>query len=125
MNSEDKNIVGFLELHIIKLLNLDLEPGEIKLYSGGIKHIKKRRLDCYNNYKDKIPEIIKTPDYVGSHPKYRNSVDFIKRIDDNILVVIGQNYAKNLCVITMYDITDSKITSMLKCGRIKKIENNT
>jgi hypothetical protein len=125
MNSSDENVVGFLELHIIKLLNLELEPGEIRLLHGGIKHIKDRRLDCYNKYKDKIPEIIKNPDYIGTHPKYLNSVEFIKKVGDNILVVIGQNYTKNLCVITMYDVTDSKIVTMLKYGRIKKLNMGT
>ena len=122
MNPEGKNIVGFLEQYIIELLDLELKPGEIKLLHGGIKHIKKRRLDCYNNYKDKIPEIIKIPDYVGTHPKYLNSVEFIKNIDENILVAIRLDDIEGLCVATMYDVTDSKIVVMLKYGRIKKID---
>ena len=121
MNSEGKNIVSFLEQYIIELLDLELKPGEIKLLYGGIRHIKKRRWACYYNYKDKIPEIIKTPDYVGTHPKYFNSVEYIKKVGDNILVAIRLDDINGLCVVTMYDVTDSKITTMLKHGRIKKL----
>ncbi len=122
MNSNRKNIVGYLKSDIIKLLNLEISPGEIKLFYGGIKHIKNRRLDCFKNYKDKIPEIIRTPDYVGTHPKYLNSVEYIKKMNTNILVAVRSDEFRGLYVATMYDITDSKIIKMLKYGRIKKAD---
>ena len=48
--------------------------------------------------------------------------EFIKKIDENILVAIRLDDIEGLCVATMYDVTDSKIVIMLKYGRIKKID---
>ena len=47
--------VGYLEKSIIDLINVELNPGEIKHLPGGIKHIKKKRPDCEKEYV--LPEI--------------------------------------------------------------------
>jgi len=57
--------VEYLKKSIIDLLGVKLKPGEIKLLPGGIKHIRKKRKKCFNNYFNKIPNIIKNPDYIG------------------------------------------------------------
>jgi hypothetical protein len=121
-NSSNKNIVGFLKQEIIDLLSIELKAGDIRLFPGSVKHIKKRRLNCYKRHKNKIPEIINTPDYVGTSPKYPNSVKFIKKYNDNILVAIRLENLKGLCVVTMYDVTESKIVNMLKHNRIKELK---
>lgn len=115
-----KTTVGFLTQKIILLLDLKLEPGDIKLLPGDVQHIKEKRLDCFNNHKDKIPKIIEDPDYVGTNPKYPNSVEYVKKFEYYILVAVILRRKKDLCVITMFDVTDSKINTMLKYGRIKR-----
>jgi hypothetical protein len=110
--------VGYLKQEIIDLLGVKLNPGEIKLLPGGVKHIRKRRKELLNGYMSKIPKIIKEPNYVGTNPKYQNSVEFIK----NILVAVRLNDCGNLCVATMFDVTESKVTKMLEYGRIFKIK---
>ena len=113
--------VGYLERKIIDILDIDLKPGEIKLLPGGIKHICRKRLDCFNKYFSRIPEIIKSPDYVGVNPKYQNSIEYIKEFTDNILVAIRLQDSGSFSVVTMFYVTDSKISSMLRYGRIKKL----
>ena len=114
--------VGYLKKEIIDLLKINLKPGEIKLLSGGIKHIRKRRTNCFNSYINKIPDIIKSPDYIGTNPKYLKSVEYIKKIDKNILVAVRLSPYGCLSVATMYEITESKILSMLSYGRIIKMK---
>jgi hypothetical protein len=115
-------IVGFLKQEIIDLLGLELVCGDIKIYPGDINHIIERRQDCYNINKDRIPEILEYPDYVGEHPKYENSVEFIKQYEENILVAVRLENPRGLCVVTMYDVTYSKILSMLRYGRIIRVQ---
>ena len=114
--------VGYLKKEIIDLLKINLKPGEIKLLSGGIKHIRKRRTNCFNSYINKIPDIIKSPDYIGTNPKYLKSVEYIKKIDKNILVAVRLSTYGGLSVATMYEITESKILSMLSYDRIIKMK---
>ena len=117
--------VGYLKKEIIDLLKINLKPGEIKLLSGGIKHIRKRRTNCFNSYINKIPDIIKSPDYIGTNPKYLKSVEYIKKIDKNILVAVRLSHyggLRGLSVATMYEITESKILSMLSYDRIIKMK---
>jgi hypothetical protein len=123
LNSNNKNLVGYLKQEIIDLLKIELKAGDVRLFSGSMKHIRNRRVNCYKRYKNKIPEIIRTPDYVGTSPKYPNSMEFIKKYDANILVAIRLENLKGLCVVTMYDVTESKIANMLKHNRIKKLKN--
>ena len=114
--------VGYLEKSIIDLLSVELNPGEIKLLPGGIKHIRKKRPDCFDKYLGKISSIISKPDYIGSNPKYLNSIEYIKKIEENILVAVRLDNKKCiLCVATMYQVTDSKINRMLKKNRIIKL----
>lgn len=114
--------VGYLKKNIINLLNIELNPGEIKLLPGGIKHIRGKRPGCFDKYLSKISSIISKPDYIGSNPKYPNSVEYIKKIEENVLVAIRLNNKKSiLCVATMYPITDSKIKRMVIKNRIIKL----
>ena len=118
MNSSLVLRVGYLKKDLINLLKLDLKPGEIVLLPGGIKHIRRKRKQIYLGYITKIPEIIDKPDYIGKNPKYSNSVEFIKKINKNVLVAIRPNNKGILNVATMFEVTDSKISRMLKYSRI-------
>ena len=114
--------VGYLEKSIIDLINVELNPGEIKHLPGGIKHIKKKRPDCFDKYLSEIPSIISKPDYIGSNPKYPNSIEYIKKIEENVLVAVRLNSKKSiLCITTMYPVTNSKIKRMVSKNRIIKL----
>ena len=114
--------VGYLKKNIIDLINVELNPGEIKLLPGGIKHIKKKRPDCFNKYLSEIPSIISKPDYIDSNPKYPNSIEYIKKIEENVLIAVRLDSKKSiLCIATMYPVTNSKIKRMVSKNRIIKL----
>jgi len=114
--------VGYLEKSIIDLIKVKLSPGEIKLFSGGIKHIRKKRPDFFDKYLSEIPSIISRPDYIGSNPKYPNSIEYIKKIEENVLVAVRLDNKKSvLSIATMYPITESKIKRMVIKNRIIKL----
>ncbi len=113
--------VGLLKQEVINILKVNLSPAGIFLLMGGIKHIRNKRYRCFRNYLNEIPEIIKNPEYVGTNPKYPNSVEFLKNIrGKNVLVAINTSPQKILKVSTMYTVTSSKLTNMLEHKRIKK-----
>lgn len=67
---------------------------------------------------ERIPEIIAHPDYIGRHPNGR-SLEYIKRIDGNVLVAV--RLCDKLNVRTMFVIKDSKLKNYLNAGRAKKM----
>lgn len=71
---------------------------------------------------DNIPDIIKSPDYVGINPNESdNTIELIKVFDKNILVGIKLNVEENyLYVSTMYDIQEAKLIRRLYSGRLVK-----
>ncbi len=115
--------VGLLKQKVIDILSVNLLPAEIFLLWGGIKHIKNKRLICFKNHLNDIPEIIKNPEYIGTNPKYPDSVEFLKEMGGvNILVAVSQNLQGILQIATMYDVTSSKLATMIEHNRMKKLK---
>ncbi len=90
------------------------------MWSERFEHIEKHK----NNFENEemfdmcvemIPEIIKNPDVIGVREK-DNSIQFIKEIENNILVAIRLNTKGNLSFRTMYPITDSQKENYIKKG---------
>ena len=81
----------------------------------------KRHKKEFDNYLDKIPEIIESPTYVGVHPS-RGGIEFIKEYDENILVAVQASNRDILFVRSMYMITEDKINKYLKNGTIKNMQ---
>ena len=63
-----------------------------------------------------IPEIIKSPDYIGVKNKDL-SIQFIKRYEDNILIAVRMDSKGRLSFRTMYTITESQLSDYLKKDR--------
>lgn len=116
-----KNKVGILTDEVIDLLDLDrslLEDLTIYLNSDRKKHMRKHQdeFDDFEKVYDSIGDIIQNADYVGKHPKGK-SVEYIKKIDGNVLVAVRID--KKLTVRTMYTIKDTKLKNYIKSGRTK------
>jgi hypothetical protein len=114
--------VGYLKKSIIDKLKINLNPGEIYLLQGGLKHIERKRKNFFQEYINLLPDVIKNPDYIGTNPKYKNSVEFIKKVKKNVLVAIRSNEFGTLSVVTMFEVTNAKINRMLKHNRIFNIK---
>ena len=114
-------IVGHLTPKVIKTFDLDYKPGEeITLSAQRKKHMEKHRQEFsdFDATYERIPEIIAHPDYIGRHPNGQ-SLEYIKRIDGNVLVVV--RLCDKLNVRTMFVVKDSKLKNYLKAGRAKKM----
>ena len=113
--------VFYQELNDIAQSNLPLQT--IYRSKGLPLHlIKKQHFNCLK-YIDDIPEIIKSPDYIGINPNEDgDTIEIIKVFDKNILVGIKFNTDENYIYIsTMYNLQESKLARRLHSGRIKKV----
>lgn len=116
-----KTKVGILNYDYLKFFNIQVSDKNIYAHPGTFKHIKKRHPDI-DNAEYKIKTILANPDYIGTNPKEPNSVEYIKKIDDTFLVAVKFNKKENyLVVATLYNITEAKVTSRIKTGRIIKV----
>ena len=114
-------IVGSLSENIINLFNLSYEKdSKILLTKDRKKHMLKHKNEFSDFEKtySRIDEIIQNPEFVGMHPS-GESIEFIKRLDETVLVAVRLN--KNLNVKTMYVISETKLNNYVKSGRTKKI----
>lgn len=118
---EDKLFeVGKYKARYNELLSLDLPCTEILQSEGLIKHIEKRHPDCVQ-YIEKIPEILESPDYIGTNSKEPDSIEIVKQLDKNILVAIKLDKKdEHLYVASLYDINNGKVERRINSGRIKK-----
>lgn len=90
---------------------------DIVMWDNRIEHIAKHRMNFRNIYDfdvyvEKIPEIVNDPDYIGIRDK-DNSLQFIKKYDDNILVAVRINTNGKLSFRTLYPVTDSQINNYI------------
>ncbi|HBG4825566.1 TPA: hypothetical protein KQF10_000110 [Clostridioides difficile] len=122
--STDK-VVGIIDEETAELAGIEY-TGKIYASSGVIKHIKKKHRcqlskDIFNDIIDTIKMVLKSPEYIGSHPKKPGkSVEFIKKIDDYILVATELDTKKGyLYVSSMYAIKEAKLESRVNSGRVK------
>ena len=114
-------IVGHLTPKVIKDFELDYNHGEkITLYAQNKKHKEKHRQEFsdFDAIYERIPEIIAHPDYIGHHPDGQ-SLEYIKRIDGNVLVAV--TLCDKLNVRTMFVIKDSKLKNYINAGRVMKM----
>lgn len=123
-NTHEIQVVGKLQQEIIDLLGLTLVAGDILMYPGAIKHIQRKRPDDFIKYFQRIPEIISEPDYVGVHPGEPDSVEFVKVLDDDVLVAVKLAPEGYLFLSSMYALAPAKVPKRLKSGRLVAVPKN-
>ena len=93
---------------------MDYKPGEeITLSAQRKKHMEKHRQEFsdFDATYERIPEIIAHPDYIGRHPNGQ-SLEYIKRIDGNVLVAV--RLCDKLNVRILFVFFDSKLNLLLE-----------
>lgn len=125
---KSRNIkIGELSNEVINLLNLDLKPQNINVWSTRIEeHCEKHKdeyssITSYNQAIKSIPLIINEPDYVGLHKN--GNIQYIKRLDD--ISLVGVQIVKGgggLLFRTIFPITDGKLNHLLKIGKFIPFE---
>lgn len=130
-NGKSKNIkIGELSPEIIGILNLDIKPQDIYVWSPRIlEHCEKHKNEyssptAYNNAIKSIPLIISNPDFIGRHSN--GNLSYIKRLEDISLVgiqVIKGNEKGNLLFRTIYPITEDKLEHNLRINKYISLNN--
>ena len=126
--SNSRNIkIGELNSKVIELLNLDLKPQNINIWSTRLEeHCEKHKEEyssysAYNQAVKSIPLILEDPDYVGLHSN--GNIQYIKRLDDISLVgikIIKGN--SGLLFRTIFPITEDKLEHNIRTGKFIKFE---
>ena len=120
-NTHKIQIAGKLTLDIVELIGNKLPVDNILMYPGVIKHIKKNHPQEFLKYFSQIPNIIESPDYVGIHPGEPNSIEFVKVLDNNMLIAIKLSPKGYLYLSSMYMVSQTKVSKRLKSGRLIKV----
>lgn len=114
--------VGKYNKQFNDLLGINIAELEIFRSKGLPTHMIKSRHYKALKYIDYIPDIIKSPDYIGVNPNEKGvkSIELIKRYADNILIGIKLDSDNEyLYVSTMHDVQEGKIQRRLHSGRLK------
>lgn len=116
--------IGELTEKTIKLLKITRKPCDIVIWEDRLRYIEKHKKDfkddeTYYRCIEKIPLILKEPDYVGLHPS-DGSIQYIKQIDELTLVGIRLKETGELCLRSSYKITENQLKYYIKSGRVKK-----
>ena len=119
--------VGKYRNEFNKILNISLDEQDILADMVGLKKHVERRHPEQLEYLDKLPEIIRNPDYIGSNPreKFGESFELIKLYSDNIMIGIKFDHVnKYLYVATLHEVSDYKISNRVNSGRIKPLSKS-
>lgn len=121
---KSKNIkIGELSREVINILNLDLNPQNINIWSARIQeHCEKHKQDysspaAYYQAVKSIPLILKEPDYVGLHKN--GNIQYVKKLNDISLVGIQVlKGSGNLLFRTIFPISEIKLNNSIKSGKL-------
>ncbi|QUI24844.1 hypothetical protein HZI73_22200 [Vallitalea pronyensis] len=122
--TQNAYVIGKLNEEIINLLNLTMDETDILIGKDKIKYTLKHKHKFRNDeeYKKCIeftPDIIANPDYVGVHPNGK-SIEFIKTIDQTLVVAVRIKPKGILWVKTIFPITPDKLNVYKKSNTLKK-----
>ena len=114
--------IGELIEKVINILDLDLSPQNINIWSARIEeHCEKHKNEYmspsnYNQAIKSIPLIIKEPDYIGLHSN--GNILYIKRLNEISLVGIKIIKGNNgLLFRTIFPITEDKLEHNIRIGK--------
>lgn len=111
---------------ILAMAQLEPSPKTLTVSEKALrKHMHKHHHANCLDYVTRIPEMIAHPDFVGRNRRVdQPSFECIKCYRDNILLAIklakkeGHYY-----VASLYEVTDDKLESMQRSGRIRRLDS--
>ncbi len=100
----------------------DLPCGPIYQSAGLASHVRRHHPETGVSLLPYVPRIIAAPDYVGKHPKERDSVELVKYVDRQVMVCVKLD-SKNgyLYVASVFEINQSKLEHRVNSGRLRKL----
>ncbi|HYF82483.1 MAG TPA: hypothetical protein VEB00_05590 [Clostridia bacterium] len=118
--------VGKVNQKVINLLNLDINEVDIIFSKDKIEYTVKHKdeyktYDDYKRFTELTPNIISSPDYISMHPSGK-SIEYIKIIDEIMIVAVRIKPHGVLWVKTVFPITIDKFKTYEKSGTLIKYE---
>ena len=98
-----------------KLCENQIITNEVIITYKQIEHINEERPGVFDKYKDKLEDVIKTPDYIIEDPKHKETGLVIKKYEKDVVVVLKLNTSeedKKNSIITIWEIKEKKITKI-------------
>jgi hypothetical protein len=120
-------LIGFFSEKSIKAIGLSIEIGTpIYLGETNINHmINSHPLD-YTKYEAYLPEIIRSPDYIGADES-DGTIEFVKYIqtgNEHIKVAVRIANSGKYYVRTLYTITQRRIEQFITKGYLVKLDKD-
>ncbi|MGL4988784.1 MAG: GDP-mannose 4,6-dehydratase, partial [Cetobacterium sp.] len=110
--------VSNVDQNIVVKYGIEINDLNIYIHSGTFKHIERRHPDIQNPL-EVITRVLKKPDYIGQHPTEENSLEFVKKINENYLVAIKiDTKTSKFIVATTYSISEAKLQKHLLSKRL-------
>jgi len=117
-------LIGMISATVIKTLG---ESGRhyssgdrIYLGNRNIKHIKRNHLSVYMKYRNRLPQIISKPDFVGINED-DGSLEYVKMFDDHVKLAVRIAGDERLYIRTMYIVYKSRTEHFVKSGKLKPL----
>lgn len=116
--------VGVLDSQVCRVLGIEMTLTDIYCSKGLQAHMMKSNHHKAVKYIDRIPEIIKSPDYVGkSGNEQSTSIEYVKCFDDNIRLIVKMDMRKRiLYVATMFELPPKKLERFIHSGRLVMLD---
>jgi predicted RNA methylase len=117
--------IGELTKNTINLLKLNREKCDIIMWEDRFKYIEKH-IEDFNTKEDfdlcmsYIPEIIANPDYIAKHPS-KNSLEYIKQVNELMIVVVRIKDKGNLAFRTAYPLSKEQLEDYINSGTAIKM----
>ena len=111
--------ICILKTKYLKALNIqNCKCRNVYLSLGAEFHILRGHPQDYENYFNRISEIISNPDYIGKNPLLPNSIELVKIFNDIVLVSIAINIGGFLYISSMYSIGEHQLNSRIRNNRL-------
>ena len=111
-------ICAIKKKHLYALNIQNCKCRNVYLSTGAEFHILKGHSQDYENYFNKMGEIISNPDYIGKSPETPDSIEIVKIFNDIVLVSIAINKNGFLYISSMYSIGTHQLNSRIRNGRL-------
>lgn len=115
-----ERVVGYLSDDVCRILKITpAEDRNIYLGETNIIHIKKNHEPDYELYGDYLESILAEPDYIRINPS-DESIEFVKRLEDDVKVAIRLASYGKYYVRSFYITSKRRNETMIKNGELRK-----
>lgn len=121
LNSGFTNVkIGRLTKEVISQLNINRSECDIILWNDRYEYIQKhipnfKSKEDFDKHIALIPDIIENPDYIGKHPN-DNSIQYIKRINELMIVAIRVKEKGHLALRSAYPLREKQLENYIESG---------